>query len=256
LAPGCSIRPGCASRSPGMTGSCPRGGRTRRKYCWRRRRQALRTTRRECWKADVGIRARSTFCAPSWECPPPPGSTTCAEPTPECQRDREVAARKRPARERGGPGMTAFVASGLLALAILDGAFSGFRASVGRTGLIDHRAADRLAARRGVALALLALTPVIAGICVDAAALSHIKRSCRAPGCGPRPGWRPRNIEVAPRIGLPRPRHEVRPRRAYFPDVSCARGRRDRSGAAVEMSGGRDERSGGRAGDHGDYRRP
>jgi len=66
--------------------------------------------------------------------------------------------------------MTAFVASGLLVLAILDGAFSGFRASVGRTGLIDHRAADRLAARRGVALALLALTPVVAGICVDVAA--------------------------------------------------------------------------------------
>jgi len=66
--------------------------------------------------------------------------------------------------------MTAFVASALLVLAILDGAFSGFRASVGRTGLIDHRAADRLAARRGVALALLALAPVVAGICVDVAA--------------------------------------------------------------------------------------
>jgi hypothetical protein len=66
--------------------------------------------------------------------------------------------------------MTAFVAGGLLALAILDGAFSGFRASVGRTGLIDHRAADRRAARRGVALALLALTPVIAGVCIDIAA--------------------------------------------------------------------------------------
>jgi len=66
--------------------------------------------------------------------------------------------------------MTALVAGGLLALAILDGAFSGFRASVGRTGLIAHRAADRLAARRGVALALLALSPVIAGVSVDVAA--------------------------------------------------------------------------------------
>jgi hypothetical protein len=65
--------------------------------------------------------------------------------------------------------MTAFVAGGLLALAILDGAFSGFRASVGRTGLIAHGAADRLAARRGVALALLALSPVIAGVSVDVA---------------------------------------------------------------------------------------
>jgi hypothetical protein len=66
--------------------------------------------------------------------------------------------------------MTPLVASGLLALAILDGAFSGFRASVGRTGLIDHRAADRLAARRGVALVLCALAPVIAGVCIDVAA--------------------------------------------------------------------------------------
>jgi hypothetical protein len=66
--------------------------------------------------------------------------------------------------------MTAFVASWLLTLAILDGAFSGFRASAGRTRLIAHRAADRLAARRGVALALLALSPIIAGVCVDVAA--------------------------------------------------------------------------------------
>jgi hypothetical protein len=66
--------------------------------------------------------------------------------------------------------MTALVATALLALAILDGACSGFRASVGRTGLIDHRADDRLAARRGVALALLALSPVIAGVCIDVAA--------------------------------------------------------------------------------------
>ncbi|HEX4090455.1 MAG TPA: oxidoreductase [Trebonia sp.] len=66
--------------------------------------------------------------------------------------------------------MTVLVAGGLLALAILDGAFAGFRASVGRTGLIDHRAADWLAARRGVALALLALGPVIAGVSVEVAA--------------------------------------------------------------------------------------
>lgn len=63
--------------------------------------------------------------------------------------------------------MTGLVATGLLVLAVLDGAFSGFRASVGRTGLIDHRAADWLAARRGVALTLLALTPVIAGVSVE-----------------------------------------------------------------------------------------
>jgi len=66
--------------------------------------------------------------------------------------------------------MIPFIATGLLVLAILDGAFSGFRASAGRTGLIDHRAADRLAARRGVTLVLLTLTPVITGVCVDVTA--------------------------------------------------------------------------------------
>ena len=66
--------------------------------------------------------------------------------------------------------MTALVASGLLVLAVLDGAFSGFRASVGRTGLIDHRAADWIGARRGVALALLLLAPVIAGVSADVTA--------------------------------------------------------------------------------------
>lgn len=66
--------------------------------------------------------------------------------------------------------MTALAASGLLVLALLDGAFSGFRASAGRTGLIDHRAADRLAGRRGAALVLLALSPVIAGVSADVAA--------------------------------------------------------------------------------------
>lgn len=66
--------------------------------------------------------------------------------------------------------MTALAAAGLLVLALLDGAFSGFRASAGRTGLIDHRAADRLAGRRGTALVLLALSPVIAGVGADVAA--------------------------------------------------------------------------------------
>lgn len=66
--------------------------------------------------------------------------------------------------------MTVLAAAGLLVLAVLDGAFSGFRASAGRNGLIDHRAADRLAGRRGIALVLLALSPVIAGVGADVAA--------------------------------------------------------------------------------------
>lgn len=59
----------------------------------------------------------------------------------------------------------AVVAGGLLVLAGLDGAFAGFRASCGRTGLIRHRAADRAAARRGVRLLAVLLAPalVVAG---------------------------------------------------------------------------------------------
>jgi hypothetical protein len=62
-------------------------------------------------------------------------------------------------------------ASGLVVLAMLDGAFSGFRSSLGRTGLIDHRAADRVAARRGAVLCCVLLLPVVAAVSVDAVLL-------------------------------------------------------------------------------------
>jgi hypothetical protein len=54
--------------------------------------------------------------------------------------------------------MTAVLAAALLALAILDGAFAGFRSSAGRTGLISHRRHDRQAARRGAGLACVLLS--------------------------------------------------------------------------------------------------
>ncbi|MGE5134816.1 MAG: oxidoreductase [Gemmatimonadota bacterium] len=63
--------------------------------------------------------------------------------------------------------MTAAAAAALIALALLDGAFAGFRSSVGRTGLISHRAADRLAARRGASLVCLLLAPVTALVSAD-----------------------------------------------------------------------------------------
>jgi hypothetical protein len=63
--------------------------------------------------------------------------------------------------------MTAAVAAGLLILALLDGSFAGFRSSAGRTGLINHRQADRQAARRGAGLACALLAPVIAAVCAD-----------------------------------------------------------------------------------------
>jgi hypothetical protein len=59
--------------------------------------------------------------------------------------------------------VTAFlVAAALAVLALLDGTFAGFRASAGRTGLIDHRRADQLACLRGGALVCVLLAPVVA----------------------------------------------------------------------------------------------
>lgn len=57
--------------------------------------------------------------------------------------------------------MTWVVAGVLLVLATLDAVFAGFRASVGRTGLIDHRDADRRAAVRGLGLLALMLPAVV-----------------------------------------------------------------------------------------------
>jgi hypothetical protein len=63
--------------------------------------------------------------------------------------------------------MTATVVAALLTLAILDGAFAGFRSSAGRTGLINHRQSDHQAARRGAVLVVILLAPVIAATSAD-----------------------------------------------------------------------------------------
>lgn len=77
--------------------------------------------------------------------------------------------------------MTVAVAVTLLVLALLDGAFAGFRSSAGRTGLINHRKSDQQAARRGATLACVLLAPVIAVACVDAFAHpSHLDDYTRA----------------------------------------------------------------------------
>lgn len=65
--------------------------------------------------------------------------------------------------------MTVAVAVSLVILAVLDGSFAGFRASVGRTGLINHRRSDYRAARRGAALVCVLLAPAIAVVCIDLA---------------------------------------------------------------------------------------
>jgi hypothetical protein len=66
--------------------------------------------------------------------------------------------------------ITTIVAATLVGLALLDGTFAGFRSSLGRTGMIDHRAADRLAATRGGVLVAALLAPLIAAAGIDAAA--------------------------------------------------------------------------------------
>jgi hypothetical protein len=59
------------------------------------------------------------------------------------------------------------VLAGLLTIALLDGAFAGFRASVGRTGLIRHRTQDRRAARSGLRLLATLLLPAATVVAVD-----------------------------------------------------------------------------------------
>jgi hypothetical protein len=57
--------------------------------------------------------------------------------------------------------LIAVVAGALLALALLDGAFAAFRSSVGRTGLVEHRASDRRANLRGLVLVSVLLVPAV-----------------------------------------------------------------------------------------------
>ena len=69
--------------------------------------------------------------------------------------------------------MTASVAGALVALGLLDGAFSGFRSSLGRTGLVDHTESDRAGLRRGLALVTLLSAPALLVLGVDVALLGE-----------------------------------------------------------------------------------
>ena len=62
------------------------------------------------------------------------------------------------------------VAVGLVVVGLLDGSFAGFRASLGRTGLVDHRRSDVVAAARGLGLVAVLLVPAVAVVAVAAAA--------------------------------------------------------------------------------------
>ena len=55
----------------------------------------------------------------------------------------------------------------LVALALVDGAFSGFRASVGRTGLVEHRASDVRGAVRGARICAALAVPAVLACVLD-----------------------------------------------------------------------------------------
>lgn len=63
--------------------------------------------------------------------------------------------------------MTPVVVAALVVLAAADGAFSGFRSSVGRTGLVDHRGEDIRAQARGLVVVTVLLVPAAACALVD-----------------------------------------------------------------------------------------
>ena len=78
---------------------------------------------------------------------------------------RGAATRHRHEESRLMPDI--LVLTGLVVVAGLDGAFAGFRASCGRTGLIRHRTQDRRAARSGLLLLSLLLVPAGALMAID-----------------------------------------------------------------------------------------
>lgn len=61
--------------------------------------------------------------------------------------------------------MTVLLATLLAGLALVDGILSGFRASVGRSGLVRHRAEDLQGARRGLLVSSAFLAPTVA-LCI------------------------------------------------------------------------------------------
>jgi len=68
--------------------------------------------------------------------------------------------------------MIVLVVALLAVLGLLDGAFSGFRASLGRTGLVDHSATDREAAWYGARLVAISMLPAVGAFALDLT-LSH-----------------------------------------------------------------------------------
>lgn len=63
--------------------------------------------------------------------------------------------------------MSGVVLAALLVLGVADAAFSGFRASLGRSGMVDHRQEDHEGLLRGAFFGLLLSTPAVIALIVD-----------------------------------------------------------------------------------------
>ncbi|WP_425954865.1 hypothetical protein [Xylanimonas sp. McL0601] len=63
--------------------------------------------------------------------------------------------------------MTVLVIAALACLALVDGAFSGFRASLGRTGLVEHAVEDRRGLVRGAVLITALAVPAVLSTVLD-----------------------------------------------------------------------------------------
>ncbi|MGH3510035.1 MAG: hypothetical protein ACRDPI_07380 [Nocardioidaceae bacterium] len=69
-----------------------------------------------------------------------------------------------------------------MVLGLLDAAFSGFRSSLGRSGLIGHRKSDVLATYRGAVLGAALLAPAVAFFGVDVGLLDSSPSDYRSAG--------------------------------------------------------------------------
>ncbi|WP_251153113.1 hypothetical protein [Cellulosimicrobium sp. Marseille-Q4280] len=78
--------------------------------------------------------------------------------------------------------MTGAVIAALVCLALLDGAFSGFRASLGRTGLVEHAEESRRGLLRGAVLMALLAAPAIASMLTDVVLGAATMATYRAAG--------------------------------------------------------------------------
>jgi hypothetical protein len=75
---------------------------------------------------------------------------------------------------------TVVVAVSLALFGLLDAMFAGFRASCGRTGLVDHGPEDMVALRRGLSLGLPLIAPIALAVVADSVENNRTRTYVRA----------------------------------------------------------------------------